>query len=103
MDDGALAIAAGEWDVDVELVADRLGELKEHYHEEPEETHIDAAVTSTWTDEVPVDPTPVPAPPVDGPWVRPDAEQVSDQQSSNDDPAAVEPDETIGQHRQADE
>ena len=36
MNDGVLAISAGEWDVDVALVADRLGELGDHYRREPE-------------------------------------------------------------------
>lgn len=63
---GVLAIAANEWDLSVDHVADQLNHMNETFAEVLEEEHVDAPASATWIEEE--DDAP------DGPWVRDDAE-----------------------------
>ena len=71
--EGVLSLAAGEWDVDAGVAAERLGELAVFHLTQPEVVAAEQD-GETWTHVVPSAPTPLPASLADTPWGRSDAE-----------------------------
>jgi len=68
--EGVLNLAAGEWDVDPQAVADRLLELATMHREPSPPPAVRGAVGSVWMDEAQAE--------IDGPWVRPDPEDTAE-------------------------